>query len=70
MKMKPLKILSFFFMISSTCIAQTKPDIQNKIRLPANYHIEIYIDQIDNARAMAFAEDSTLFVGSRNAGNV
>lgn len=41
-----------------------------EIKLPKGFHIEIYVDGIDNARAMAFAEDSTLFVGSRSAGNV
>jgi glucose/arabinose dehydrogenase len=68
--MKNLKFLTFLFMLSSICFAQTKSDLLNKIKLPTNYHIEIYVDQIDNARAMTFAEDSTLFVGSRNAGNV
>jgi glucose/arabinose dehydrogenase len=42
----------------------------SKIMLPKGYKIEIYTDQVPNARAMDFAEDGTLFVGSMMEGKV
>lgn len=41
-----------------------------RIKLPEGYKIEIYTDKVPNARAMDFAEDGTLFVGSMTAGKV
>jgi len=41
-----------------------------KIMLPKGYKIEIYAAGVANARAMDFAEDGTLFVGSMNEGKV
>ncbi len=45
-------------------------DNLSKIMLPKGYKIEIYTDQVPNARAMDFAEDTTLFVGSMMEGKV
>jgi glucose/arabinose dehydrogenase len=45
-------------------------DNLSKIMLPAGFKIEIYSSEVPNARAMDFAEDGTLFVGSMTAGNV
>ena len=45
-------------------------DNLSKIMLPKGYMIEIYTDQVPNARAMDFAEDGTLFVGSMKEGKV
>jgi len=42
----------------------------DKIKLPKGFAIEVYSDNVENARAMSFAEDGTLFVGSRIAGNI
>lgn len=42
----------------------------SKIMLPKGYRIEVYTDQVPNARAMDFAEDGTLFVGSMTEGKV
>jgi glucose/arabinose dehydrogenase len=49
---------------------QKVSDNLSKIMLPKGYKIEIYIDQVPNARAMDFAEDGTLFVGSMTEGKV
>lgn len=38
-----------------------------EIKLPDNFIIEVYAQDIKDARAMAFAEDGTLFVGSKNS---
>ena len=40
------------------------------LTLPAGFRIEIYASGVENARQMALTEDGTLFVGSREAGNV
>ncbi|GGP61011.1 PQQ-dependent sugar dehydrogenase [Shewanella saliphila] len=42
----------------------------NKIQLPQGFSIDIYADNIENARQMALGEKGTVFVGSRKAGNV
>ncbi len=40
-----------------------------KLKLPVNFIVEVYAQNIRDARAMAVAEDGTLFVGSKS-GNV
>ncbi|MFW6224258.1 MAG: PQQ-dependent sugar dehydrogenase, partial [Bacteroidota bacterium] len=40
------------------------------IELPSGFHIEVYVEDIPNARAMVLADDGTLFVGSRSAGKI
>src|SRR5258708_4874874 len=40
------------------------------IRLPAGFKIEVYASNIPDARSMALGDNGTLFVGSRQAGNV
>lgn len=68
MKVKYFIIILVFVFLKSS--AQDRPIKLEKIKLPPNYHIEVFVKDIENARAMAFADDGTLFVGSRNAGNV
>ena len=59
-------LLSFAYVFS-----QSDKDLPlENIRLPEGFKIEVFSDNVENARAMAFAEDGTLFVGSRSAGNV
>lgn len=41
-----------------------------KISLPDGFEIEVYVDQVENARQMALGDQGTLFVGSRGAGKV
>jgi len=38
--------------------------------LPAGFHIEVYADSVTNARSMALSPSGTLFVSTRNEGNV
>lgn len=68
MKLKYFSIFLVFVFLKS--FAQDRPIKLEKIKLPPNYHIEVFVDDIENAREMSFADDGTLFVGSRNAGNV
>lgn len=42
----------------------------NQITLPAGFKIEVYASGIPDARSMTFGDQGTLFVGSRQAGNV
>ncbi|WP_084605599.1 PQQ-dependent sugar dehydrogenase [Psychromonas aquimarina] len=42
----------------------------DKIQLPQGFSIEVYVDNINNARQMALGGRGTLFVGSRRAGKV
>lgn len=40
------------------------------IQLPSGFSISIYADSVKNARSMALGDNGTVFVGSRDAGNV
>ncbi len=40
------------------------------IRLPPGFRIQVYADNVPDARSMAVAPDGTVFVGSRGAGKV
>ena len=40
------------------------------IKLPAGFQIEVFAENIDNARSMALSPNGTLFVGTREAGKV
>lgn len=42
----------------------------NEIRLPPGFFIEIYADDVPNARQMALSPNGTLYVGSRSEGKV
>jgi glucose/arabinose dehydrogenase len=41
-----------------------------KIRLPPGFHAAVFADQVPDAREMALAPDGTVFVGTRQLGNV
>lgn len=41
-----------------------------KIKLPVGFHIEIFASNVKNARSLALAPSGTVFVGTREAGNV
>jgi glucose/arabinose dehydrogenase len=67
------KILTALSLIPLMVLSQVLPmnsiDL-GKIMLPKGYKIEVYAKGVTNARAMDFAEDGTLFVGSADAGKV
>lgn len=68
--MKIISLFLFSILLPISCLSQERPILIDKIMVPEKYGIEVFVDNIENARAMSFAEDGTLFVGSRNAGNV
>jgi glucose/arabinose dehydrogenase len=42
----------------------------DQVRLPDGFSIDVYADQLDEARSMAYADGGTLFVGRRDGGRV
>lgn len=54
-------------LLSHSLAAKTPID---GLQLPPGFSAEVLVEDLDNARAMAMADDRTLFVGTRDAGNV
>lgn len=48
----------------------TRPGYLAKLRVPPGFEVSYWAQEVDNARQLARAEDGTIFVGSRRAGNV
>lgn len=63
-----LSILLGLIFSSPGCIGQER-DLSS-IRLPEGFRIEVYADQVPDARSLALGSNGTVFVGSRSAGNV
>ncbi|MEB2785418.1 PQQ-dependent sugar dehydrogenase [Algoriphagus persicinus] len=52
-------------------ISDAKADVKlDKIKLPANFKIEVWAADIPNARQLAISEDGIVFAGSRQEGSV
>jgi glucose/arabinose dehydrogenase len=64
-------LIAFGVLVSCTgrTTAADTPDLQ-KIKLPPGFTISVYAANVPNARQMALGTKGTVFVGSRNAGNV
>ena len=60
-------ILSLFFLICSSDSANLPIDLVN---LPDGFEINIYAENVNNARSMVLSPNGTLFVGTRQTGNV
>ena len=60
--------LAVLIVISARVAAQKLP--LDLIRLPPGFTINVFADNVPNARAMALGDKGTLFVGSMRAGNV
>ena len=52
-------------LVATTAFA--KPDLTG-VQLPPGFHIEVWTDQVPNARQMAFGDKGTVFVGSMRIG--
>jgi glucose/arabinose dehydrogenase len=67
--MKTLKFPSLFFMalLAQGVSAEVRLDL---VQLPPGFSIEIYAQDVENARQMALGDNGTLFVGSRKAGKL
>lgn len=67
-----LIVLAAFSLTGSVCVptmAGGKPKL-TEIKLPPGFTLDVYAEQVTNARAMCWGDKGTLFVGSRSAGNV
>ncbi|MFO7933871.1 MAG: sorbosone dehydrogenase family protein [Bacteroidales bacterium] len=72
--------IAIFIMVSLPVLIACNPFVKNinqvndsrlnSIQLPEGFEIEIYADQVENARSMTLGDRGTLFVGSRRAGRV
>ncbi|MFK3976526.1 MULTISPECIES: sorbosone dehydrogenase family protein [Shewanella] len=66
---KPITLLTALTLgMSLSCPSQALP--LDRIQLPQGFSIDIYAENIENARQMALGDNGTVFVGSRKAGNV
>jgi len=67
-----MKKSSFLLFVSGLVLAANAPaDLPlDKIELPPGFHIEIYAQDVENARQMTRGEGGTVFVGSRRTGKV
>jgi hypothetical protein len=64
-----LSLVPALLLCSSGCIGQQGLQLE-KIGLPEGFKIEVYADNVEDARSMTLSPNGTLFVGSRSAGNV
>ena len=60
--------LSTLLAVSGAAAAQILP--LDKIKLPPGFEINVFADNVPNARAMTLGDQGTLFVGSMRAGKV
>lgn len=69
----PLMLIVLGFLLNgSVCIPSMRggdPELAD-IKLPPGFSISTYAENVESARAMCWGDKGTLFVGSRDAGNV
>lgn len=74
--MKARIVVCVTILLSLSCSpAGSAPQAPSKlplgeIRLPSGFQIDVYAEDVPNARQMALSPNGTLYVGSRNAGRV
>lgn len=69
--LRPLPLLALLF-IGGVCqptLFAGDPRVED-IKLPPGFHISIYAENVTNARGMSIGPDGTIYVGSREEGNV
>ncbi len=71
LKMNKMNLLPLFFILFSCKFFNPVPPIQlDKILLPDGFKIDIYVDNIRNARSLTMSPAGTLFIGTRDDGRV
>ena len=63
-----MRTLISAFALAATTAAGALP--LERIKLPPGFVIEVFAENVDNARSMVLGEKGTLFVGTRSAGKV
>ena len=69
--LRPLPLIALLF-IGGVCqptLFAGDPRLED-IKLPPGFHISIYAENVTNARGMSMGPDGTIYVGSREEGNV
>lgn len=66
----PMKNLKYILLLSGGLLLETTlADVPlEQVELPPGFSIEIYAEDVENARQMALGDGGTVFVGSRKAG--
>jgi glucose/arabinose dehydrogenase len=67
--MRRLTTLAFCLTLFLASEAQVDM-VLKKVRLPMGFSLKLFADDLPNARSMSLADDGTIFVGTRGAGNV
>ncbi len=67
----PRDIVAFFALAAAAApaLAETEIDL-DKIVLPAGFGIEVFANDVPDARSLVIGDEGTVFVGTRTAGNV
>jgi glucose/arabinose dehydrogenase len=66
-----LPVLVFFLVCAAFAAGTAVPDVRlNSIKLPRGFGISVFAAGVKNARSMALGSNGTLFVGTKDAGNV
>lgn len=70
MKLKIFKCVISFLTVSFAA-GHVHADLPlDKIKLPPGFEISVFAENVTNARSLVLSENQTLYVGSRDAGNV
>jgi len=64
-----MRLIVLGIALATTLPALAAPPL-NRLRVPDGFAISLYADNVENARGMAFGDDGTLFVGTREKGRV
>jgi glucose/arabinose dehydrogenase len=64
-----LRILFFLLFLSNNVFAEENLPL-HLLKLPANFSIKIFANHVEGARSMTLGDQGTVFVGSKDAGNV
>ncbi len=64
-----MRIVAFALALLSAGAARAAPDL-DRLVVPPGFRIELFADGVDNARSLTLGAKGTLFVGTRDAGNV
>lgn len=62
--------LLFITACMNSALKKTDKPVLPDIKLPEGFRIEIFAENVNNARSMVMGDKGTLFVGTRGAGNV
>lgn len=71
--MKFIRNISLFFFIAGSASVQAEDNLSDKlalIKLPPGFEIQLFAENVTNARQLAIGDRGTVFAGSRKAGLV